>query len=275
MRSIGLHIRASNGLTSVITQAHLLSLNTLQCFFIAPSGNKLIELEQHDIDSFLAIRRAHFNQLFAHGSYWINLADRSHRNGNLKALARELALARQLEFTHFVLHPGYAKGVRTKEQGIDVLARALNILFKQESEIELVLENTVHSAMTIGSDINDFGLLLRKLDRPERLRLCLDTSHAFAHGYNIADSVAQDAFFAFIDQTVGFGSIVLIHLNDTHEPLGSLVDKHALIGEGLIGVDMLQRFVNHPAFVHLPLIMELPICSADQERAMVALVRKW
>ena len=92
-----------------------------------------------------------------------------------------------LSFLILFCHSGSAKGSTHYKEGVDILARALNILLKQEARIKVVLENTAHGKLTVGSDLTDFYELRQKLDNPERISFCVDTSHAYAYGYDIAD----------------------------------------------------------------------------------------
>ena len=41
-------------------------------------------------------------------------------------------------------------------------------------------------------------------------------------------------------------------------PFASHKDRHAKIGEGLIGKEALIRFINHPAVKDLPFVLETP-----------------
>jgi deoxyribonuclease-4 len=221
----------------------------------------------------LAARRSRFNELFCHISYWVNLASLS-SNGHLQ-LRREIALAKRLEFTHCVVHAGTAKGAIDKNEGIDALAKALNDLFRRERDISVLLENTCHANLAIGSDIRDFNMLLQKIDKPERISFCIDTAHAYSYGYNIADIGEHDAFIAFLDATIGIERIKLIHLNDTSEKLGSYIDRHGIVGQGRIGKQALKAFIMHPQLEHIPLIMELPDFPVDEELAILNNIRGW
>ena len=160
-------------------------------------------------------------------------------------------------------------------EGIDALAIALNHLFKQERDIILVLENSCHGNLAVGSDIIDFKLLLEKIDKPERINFCIDTAHAYSFGYNIADSAEQEKFIQLLDTTIGIDRIKLIHLNDTLEQLGSRIDRHAIIGEGVIGKDALYHFAMHPQLCHIPLLLELPELTIEEELVVLNKVREW
>jgi deoxyribonuclease-4 len=46
-------------------------------------------------------------------------------------------------------------------------------------------------------------------------------------------------------------------VNDARDPLGSNRDRHANIGEGLLG-EQLGVFLGHPALQGLPAVLEVP-----------------
>lgn len=269
---IGLHIRLSKSILEPMQKAQRLKLPFFQCFFVLQATGRLIKVTEHEVSMFRS-QRQHFNQLYLHGSYWINLASLGY-NG-YRALESELNLAKQLEFSAMILHPGTAKGAKKKEQGIDALARALNKLLKFEHEICVILENTAHGNLTIGSDILDFQQLLVKINHPEKIYFCIDTSHAYSFGYDIRKPHDQEIFIEFLDNTIGIDRIKLIHLNDAKERLGSRIDRHAIVGEGEIGKEALRRFILHPKILHIPIIMELPVLSETREVAILDEVYSW
>jgi apurinic endonuclease APN1 len=174
-----------------------------------------------------------------------------------------------------ILHPGSARGAANRMQGIDAMVRVLNTIVKNEQDIKIVLENTAHGKMSIGGDLRDFQQVLQKVDNPERIMFCIDTAHAFAYGYDVKDPQGQDAFIALLDRTIGIERIALLHVNDTHETLGSYMDRHHMVGEGQIGDEALQRFVLHPRLCTIPMLMEPPIATADQEHGMLKKVISW
>jgi deoxyribonuclease-4 len=232
-----------------------------------------IFFDPHDVNLFLRNYRPAFNRLYVHGSYWINLANISRTKHHI--LTKELYWAKKLAFTHMILHPGSAKGAAHRQEGIDALVYALNGILKREHDIKIVLENTAHGKMSIGGDMLDFEQVLQKIDYPDRVMFCIDTAHAFAYGYDVKDAHGQDAFMALLDKTIGIERIALLHVNDTHEHLGSCLDRHHMIGDGLIGEEALRRFVLHPKLCTIPMLMEPPIASFSQEHGMLKKVLSW
>jgi deoxyribonuclease-4 len=273
MRKIGIHIRLDGSLADATQKALRLGVDFFQCFLLLQNTNKLVAPTNDEVTRFHAIQKEHFPMLYVHGSYWINPAGIK-RNG-IQAFNRELALAKKLAFTHMILHSGSAKGAEHKEEGIDAVAAFLNKVLKKENDIRIILENTAHGNMSIGSDLHDFAALRKKLDHPEKIQYCLDTSHAYAYGYDIADEKGFDAFMQLVDATIGFENVALIHLNDTKRGCGSCIDQHEIPGQGRIGVAALTKVVNYPAFAHAPVLRELPVLTEDEEREIIEKIISW
>lgn len=263
MEKVGLHIRLTNTIMQVIDKALRLEIPFFQTFVTLKTGKQAI-LDEKDVKEFLKLRELYFKNLYLHGSYWINLC--TSQPFGMKILKKELLMAKKLEFTHIVLHPGAAIGGKTKDEGIDLLAKALNEVTKNENEVSFVLENTAHGNLSIGGDINELYTILSKLDFPEKVSFCIDTAHAYSYGYNIADINEQENFINLLENTIGTEKISLIHLNDTHEKLGSKIDKHHIIGHGHIGQEALKHFINHNKIKDIPKLAELPIIEEEQEK---------
>lgn len=273
MRDIGLHIRINASLSEAAEHAMRLGISFFQCFLVIKTTGTLIHPSVDDKNRFVALRRQHFGNLFMHGSYWINLA--SLGNNGYRALQNELRLAKQLEFTHMILHPGSAKGGLHRHDGIDPLARSLNRLLRHEHDIKIVLENTAHGSLSVGSDIEDFALLKQKLDHPEKIAFCIDTAHAYSYGYNLTDAEHRGTFIDLLEKIIGIDAIVLLHINDTTETCGSEIDKHELVGKGKIGMQALKAFALDERLIKIPLLMELPVVSHEKEEELLNDVRSW
>jgi deoxyribonuclease-4 len=270
---IGAHIRMRSSLHELLERADALDLPFFQCFFVPKETGKLIYASDDAILEFLRVRRARFDDLYCHASYWANLA--SLGNNGYTQLRKEVMFAKRLEFTHLVLHAGTAKGAQHKNEGIDALARALNNVCKQERDITILLENTCHANLAVGSDITDFQRLLEKIDIPERIGFCIDTAHAHSFGYDVISAKGQSSFINLLETTLGIERIKLIHLNDTTEQLGSFIDRHSVIGQGKIGEGALKRFAMHPQLQHIPLLVELPELSVEDELVILNTIREW
>jgi deoxyribonuclease IV len=275
LRTVTLHLRLINSFfDDVVEKALRLQLASFQCFFVSKATEYRLMLSPAEIRKFLRLRREHFGNLYVHASYWVNLA--SAENSCLHTLQHELTVAKRLEFTHVVLHPGSTDaGAVSRHDGIDIVAKNLNEILKDEQDITILLENTAHGNFSIGGDLTDFALLLEKIDQPEKIAFCLDTAHAYSFGYDLTRDVAQENFLLLAQRTLTQEKIALIHLNDTTELCGSKVDKHVAPGKGAIGGVALRTFALNPLVVNVPIVMELPILSEEEELLVLNEVRDW
>ena len=259
MKKVGLHIRLENRISEVIEKADNLNLPTFQSFLVNNSG-KYIKLTEEDARNFVKLRKK-YNNIFLHSSFWINLA--SNKSYNLRLIKKELDLAKELKFTHIIIHPGSAKEHESKEHGIDLLTKRLNKILKEEKDITILLENTAHGKATIGNDILDFEKIQNKVDH--QLKYCLDTAHAYAYGYDIKKPTGLEDFLNLIESTMGIENIELIHLNDTTESLGSKNDRHTVPGEGKLGIKTLKNILEHPKLKKIDAVLELPPKASDEQ----------
>ena len=273
MRGIGLHVRLTGTLVDLIQKAIRLQLPFFQCFFLEQATGRAPKPTQYEIATFLALRREHFTKMYLHASYWINLAS-VHRTSH-RALRHEFEWAKRLEFTDIIFHPGSAKGAKARRSGIEAVARVLNSIFKSESEMGIVMENTAHGNLSVGGDLQDFALLISLLDQPERLSFCIDTAHAHSFGYDVMSEKGQQDFIDLLASTIGIHTIELIHLNDTREVCGSKMDRHYAVGRGVLGIEGLKRFVLYPRLSTIPLLLELPEMPEEEEKNALDEVRSW
>ena len=86
----------------------------------------------------------------------------------------------------------------------------------------------------------------------------MDTAHAFAYGYNLANKRGLDKTLSEFDKIIGLEKLKLMHLNDSKSSCGSHLDRHENIGEGHMGLLAFKNIVNHPKIKHLPAILETP-----------------
>jgi deoxyribonuclease-4 len=90
------------------------------------------------------------------------------------------------------------------------------------------------------------------------LRVCLDTAHLFAAGYDISSESGVRKIFREFDRVIGRDRLVAIHVNDSKTPCGSRVDRHEHIGKGRIGLDVFRFIMRSPRFCKIPKVLETP-----------------
>lgn len=273
MKHIGLHLHIDSTLEALAQKAIRLDLRFFQCFLALRTEGRMIPFTDEDIEQFLVFRKKYFGNLYLHSSYWVNLADTQRTYHPL--LEKEFELAKKLEFTHVVFHGGSAKGAWSKKDAIDALARTLNGLLAKEHNLQILLENTAHGGNAVGSDLNDFRLLLKKIEQPEKLKFCIDIVHAYLFGYDVVTQKGRKNFMALVEDVFGWDNVHLIHLNDTKEALGSKIDQHWPTGEGTIGDEALKKFILQPEVIDIPVLLEVPMLSEEKQKKLLEKVSSW
>jgi len=158
-----------------------------------------------------------------------------------------------------VIHPGAHKGTGFA-RALGNFQRSLENLLEEatKSEVTILLEFTAGQATVLGGSIEELARLAGGPLAPEKVGICLDTCHLFAAGYDIRTERGVAALTAEIEKTLGLDRVGLIHANDSANPLGSKIDRHADIGAGKIGRAGFTRFLTNPFLISVPVILETP-----------------
>ena len=119
----------------------------------------------------------------------------------------------------------------------------------------LLLENTAGAGGTMGRTIEELALVIDRCGAHPWLGVCLDSAHLYGSGIDVGDVATMDALLDELDETIGLDRLLALHVNDSAVELGSNRDRHANVGEGLIG-DRLAAFLGRPRLQDLPAVLE-------------------
>jgi deoxyribonuclease-4 len=140
--------------------------------------------------------------------------------------------------------------------------------------VPLLLENCAGQGSELGSKLDDIAKIMKAVEEPKRLKVCIDTCHAFAAGYDISTSRAVSKFMKEIDKTIGLNKVVCFHFNDSKNGLAKPVDRHENLGKGKIGNDGLIAVAKFAARKDIPLILETPLIKNSHKKDLQVL-RGW
>ncbi|MGW8324639.1 MAG: deoxyribonuclease IV, partial [Desulfobacterales bacterium] len=204
----------------------------------------------------------------SHTSYLINLAtpERKKHAMSCHALKQELIRSSTLDIPFVVLHPGAHLG-KGKEKGIEKVALSINEIFAQTPDIQirLLLETTAGQGSGLGHTFEQLASIMKKIEKQNRVGICLDTSHVFAAGYDIRTPASYRKVTDAFDAIIGLENLYVVHLNDSKKGLGSRVDRHEHIGKGYIGIKAFELLMNDMRFWNVPKIIETPKQKDDPD----------
>lgn len=259
---LGAHMSIAGGVSLAIGRAQSVDCEALQIFLKNNNQWRGKPLDDEEVEAFrLAWKQSAVQRIIAHNAYLINLCSPNAGTARLSfdAMLDELARAEVLGIEGIVMHPGAGKD-RDEREAISCVVEAVNELIERtaHSRVRLLFECTAGQGSSIGCRFEHLHELIRRTRRKSRIGVCLDTCHLFAAGYDIRTPSAYEQTMSEFDRIVGLKYLRALHLNDSKKPLGSRVDRHAHIGQGLIGAKGFANFINDPRLAQLPGIIETP-----------------
>ncbi len=272
----------SGGIKKAVDKAEEMDADVVQLFVQSPRTWRFPNHDPADVERFRERRaEAGLGGVLVHALYLVNLAtpDKEMYKKSVDTMRSTVDAACAIEADGVVFHLGSHLGAGV-ERGLKRIVPALAQILERCSDTTwLLMENSAGTGGTIGRSTQELGAIFDALGRHERLGICLDSCHWFASGVDVSDRKALNAALKEVDALIGLDRLRALHANDSKEPLGSNRDRHANIGDGLIG-EGLGAFLSHRKLQKLPVVLEVPGAdghgpNADEIRKLRELHRRW
>lgn len=267
MKYIGAHVSAAGGVENAPANAHGIGATGFALFTKNQRQWVAAPLTAAQIDAFRkACDKYGYTpaQILPHDSYLINLGhpEREALEKSRAAFLDEMQRCEALGLDRLNFHPGSHLQKISPERSLDLIAESINIALDKTRGVTAVIENTAGQGSNLGFAFEHLAYLIERVEDKSRMGVCIDTCHAFAAGYDLRTAEACDKTFAELERVVGFGYLKGMHLNDAMKILGSHVDRHTPLGEGMIGMECFRYIMQDARFDGIPLILETP----DEQR---------
>ncbi|MGS0746378.1 deoxyribonuclease IV [Syntrophomonas erecta subsp. sporosyntropha] len=274
---MGAHLPIGKGLKHTADEAVRLGLDALQVFLRNPRGRGARQLSQGEVDYFKkALKDNAIDPLVVHIPYICNPAavkDDLYQFA-LETVQQDLERCALVGADFLVLHPG-SYTTSTVEAGIERVSKLLNKALENYSgDTMILLETMAGQGSELGSNLDELVNIINGVKRSECLGVCLDTCHTFAAGWDWTRSEEIPDLMAAIDQVIGRDRIKVIHANDSEKELGSRRDRHAPIGQGMIGEQGFAGMFRNPFLGALPFILETPFETVDEDIKTLKRIRQ-
>jgi deoxyribonuclease-4 len=256
---IGAHVSSAGGIHTAIDRAEQIGAESVQVFTQSP---RTWRPTNHDPETFERFKQrraeAGIGDVFCHALYLCNLAapkDDIYEK-SVAALRNTMEVACAIEADGVIFHVGSHLGAGF-EAGLDRVVPAMaQVLELCTDTTWLVMENSAGAGGTIGRSIDELAAIYERLDGHSRLGVCLDSCHLYVSGVDVTDAAAFDALLDELDESIGLDRLRALHVNDSATSLGSNRDRHANIGEGLLG-ERLGVFLGNARLQGLPAVLEV------------------
>lgn len=202
--------------------------------------------------------------VLTHTAYLINLTtDKPDiREKSIPALADELARGAMLGVDGVNTHLGAVPN-GTREDAGKRCAEAIRIAYDlagpDAQGARLILENAAGQGTTYGGSMEELAIVVHELEMPaEQVGICIDTCHAWAYGYDTGSAEGWDDLLTEMENLGILDRLAWIHANDCLFGRGERKDRHAWIGDGMIGLDGFAAMVNDPRLAAVNTVTEMP-----------------
>lgn len=262
-------------LAATATGGKEIGCTVLQVFTSSPKTWRAKPLEESEIAEFRqAVLEAGFPLVVSHDTYLVNLSspDDELRTRSLRTLLEEMRRCAALGISRVVSHIGAAMGQERAVAQQRAAGAILEILEETPQEVDLCMEITAGQGSVLNSSLDELEQLVELCAGSARVRVCIDTCHAFAAGYELHTPQGMEAFWAEFESRLGWERLAVLHLNDSKTPLGSRKDRHEHLGEGELGWEPFAWLVQSSRFLGVPMILETPEAREKHEHNLRTLL---
>lgn len=255
-----------------VKEAESYGANVLMLYTGAPQNTRRKEIKDLNIEKgWEYAAQAGINEIVVHAPYIINLANTVKTETFTLAvefLEKEIIRTAAMKSKILVLHPGSCLDAGV-DVGIAQIVNGLNqVLDQNEDDVFIALETMAGKGSEIGRSFEELARIYEGVHKKERLRVCFDTCHVNDAGYDLAHD--YEGVLQHFDDVLGLGQIAVFHINDSMNPCGAHKDRHANIGRGYLGEEVLKKLVHDPRFEDIPKILETPwLCEEGSDKKTI------
>jgi deoxyribonuclease-4 len=235
----------------VITDTLRLGADTFQIFIRNNRNMKQRQITPYEISCFNHnLLKSDLTSFVVHAAYAMNpcTSDVYQRERLKKIISADLHLMNEMAgIKYYVLHPGSAKDLSTKE-ALDNLALVLHDIKQDIGSTHIALEFMSGAGTQMLSTPEQIIYIMSTCYDIPHLCICFDTCHVYAAGYNLWKT------YDILKQYIG-----VVHLNNSYSTYGSRRDRHEALDKGKIPLDdLLELATDFNKSTYRPIILETP-----------------
>ncbi len=260
--------------------------NCGQFFTRSPQTFKTVPFEEDDWSLIKTDFTESKVKMVIHGSFLINFCknptslDYAH-----KLILEDMKIASYLDCIGVIIHMGKNTDKLSYEEAfqnyVENIKKILHITRNITGKPKLILETGAGQGTEVATDLSELGRLRKSLteEEQERVGFCIDTCHIFTAGYDLRNEEFVKTLENYIEMSLGWENVLVIHLNDSLSKLNQKVDRHADISYGNItktykDTQGFIKFIKMCNDKNIPLILETPGDCADYAK-QISLVKGW
>lgn len=271
---LGSHVslKGKDMLLAAAQEAASYGSNVFMVYTGAPQNTRRKEVSTFKVEEAKEFMDQNNIEFFTvHAPYIVNLANSTKEGYHefaMQFLREEVERVEAIGAHQITLHPGSHVGAGV-DAGIDQIILGLNGVLTADQLPQIALETMAGKGTELGRSFEELARIIDGVTFNEKLSVTLDTCHVYDAGYDIVNDF--DGVLNEFDKIIGLDRLKVLHINDSKNPFKSHKDRHANIGQGSIGFDVLNSIVHHPQLSAIPKILETPwVPIPDNEKKKLA-----
>ena len=207
MGYLGCHLSSAGGYAAMCKTAAAIGADTFQFFTRNPRGGKAKALDPADAAVLAGEMAAgRLGPVIAHAPYTITPCSKDPRVQEfaLNTMADDLSRLELLPGALYNFHPGSHVG-QGEEAGIALIAETLNQVLRPEEHTPVLLETMAGKGSEVGGTFESLRAILDRVERSDRMGVCLDTCHVHDAGYDIVGNL--DGVLEEFDRVIGLSRL--------------------------------------------------------------------
>ena len=285
---IGAHIAKEDTYLRTVKKILKLGGNAVQVFVSSPRSYTVHTTTNKDKAATREFLKLYGIPMLSHAKYIINLSKKGGFPHHM--YQQELNLTYELGGFGSVVHLGKYTNISIKEATANMyhsLRKTIEKVYPpsapadKKKNFKIIIETSAGCGTELFSDLRDLGKFYKGFTSTEQkyIKFCIDTCHVFAAGYDLRTRKGATNFLQTFNNNIGLKNVVVFHLNDSKEPLGSRKDRHAPIGQGFIGdpalggsLEGFKEVIRYARVAGIPMIVERG--KEPTEKAEITLIKK-
>jgi len=260
----GAHVSSRQPFSEASQRGHDIGCECIQIFANQPQRWNPLEIPPAEITKFKEnMKKYDISPVIIHSIYLVNLAASNpfFYEASIKSLTDDMKKAEALGALGIAAHIGSTKGANL-EDVVHKVVDAINKVLFETKETNFIIENSAGAGNVIGDTLEEIGGII-KLINSKRMKVIIDTAHAFESGYDIKSEEGLNNFINKFDMEIGLDRLVGFHFNDSKTVINSKRDRHADIGKGELGLEAFKQIIRHPKLKDKFAILETPQDETD------------
>jgi deoxyribonuclease-4 len=244
---VGAHIHKAKRLSDSF--ATVAAERPYQLFLGGPQSSKLL-ISDEELMASATVIQSRGLKVFVHSQYLINLSTPAgvSEDYHVKLLIKNLQYGVAIGAAGVVVHVGKSTTQTVEVAVANMRSNILTALEHASPSCPLLLETPAGQGTETLKGVAEFNDFVASID-DARFGICVDSCHVFACGHAPVDYIR-----ATLDKHAP--RLRLIHYNDSATACGSCLDRHAMVGQGHIGLATMTEIANLATSYGIPMVIE-------------------